>query len=123
MKRYNLFKEFSHVEEKDIVKYRQPVDTLPLSDDTELDQLIFAPDPVTGIPRSDLAVMMSKDIAPEVSQYIQDHLMRSHAVASSLGATEEDADLALISVRAPGQSIDDYVNGLRELVARGNKDS
>lgn len=77
----------------------------------EVVSLIFAPDPVTGIPRSDLGVIMSKDSAPEVAQYIRDNLLRG--VSSPSGA--DDPDFVLDSMRSRGESLDSYSERLREL--------
>lgn len=79
--------------------------------------LIFAPDPVSGIPRSDLAVMYSKDTAPEISQYVRDTLMQP--IAPSI--TDEngnpvfcpDADAALDTMRNKGESFVEYAERLR----------
>lgn len=79
----------------------------------EFTSLIFAPDPVTGIPRSDLAVIMSKDTAPEIAQYIQSHFQSP--LPSSPGV--DDPDVAIDGIKRPGESIDQYAERLRQIVS------
>lgn len=88
---------------------------MPISKDEELTRLIFAPDPQTGIPRSDLAVIMSKDAAPEIAQYIQEHLMQPLPDSVNAG---DDPDLALAGIKQRDVSFDEYANGLREIAAK-----
>lgn len=73
---------------------------------------IFAPDPVTGIPRSDLAIVMSKSTAPEIGQYIRDQLMRPVDTGSIYC---EDAQLALDMTMTKKDSFENYASRLREL--------
>lgn len=79
---------------------------------------IFAPDPSTGFPRSDLHLVLSKDSAPEVSQYVRDTLMRPLSSSSSV---VDDADVAIESVRLRNEDIITYGNRLREIVSRSSK--
>ena len=79
---------------------------------------IFAPDPVTGQPRSDCYYQMSKDKNPVISQYIQDVLMKSH---SNMSPQLETADDALLTVKTESVSLDDYKKQLHSLIAYDNK--
>lgn len=72
---------------------------------------IFAPDPVTGIPRCDLAIVMSKSSAPEIGQYIRDQLMRP----VDTGLSCDDAQLALDMTMTKKDSLDTYASRLKEL--------
>lgn len=72
---------------------------------------IFAPDPVTGIPRCDLAIVMSKSSAPEIGQYIRDQLMRP----IDNGVSTDDAQLALDMTMTKMDSFEAYAARLREL--------
>ena len=84
-----------------------------ISDGVNNDPLItqiFAPDPVTGIPSSDLGIILSKDSAPEVAQYIRDTLMKPH-----LSKGTEDGEFALESMRKSNESIEAYAARLKEL--------
>ena len=79
---------------------------------------IFAPDPVTGQPRSDCYYQMYKDKNPVISQYIQDVLMKSH---SNVSPQLENADDALLTVKTESVSLDDYKKQLYSLIAYDNK--
>lgn len=79
---------------------------------------IFAPDPVTGQPRSDCYYVLSKDKNPVISQYIQDVLMQSH---SNMSPQLETADDALLTVKTESVSLDDYKKQLHSLIAYDNK--
>lgn len=109
----NIVRKFPHYR-----RGKSVVSVVPLADkfsslekQDELVDYIFAPDPVTGVPRSDLAYIMSKDAAPEVSQFIRDTLLRPNPSAP----TTEDSDLALDSVKNRGESVEAYASRLREL--------
>ena len=82
-----------------------------IDDHDPLLDIIFAPDPLTGVPRSDLALIMSKDTSPEVSRFIQDTLMRPGDPLSSV----DDPDFALDACRQRGESDLAYADRLREL--------
>ena len=74
-------------------------------------KLIFAPDPQTGIPRSDLGLLLDKQTEPEVAAYIRENLARP--LLSSTGVP--DADTALEMARDYGESFEAYANRLRSL--------
>ena len=102
-KRIKRFNEFANIDESRLIPDKADVATvesmgLPL--DNVL-KLIYAPDPQTGIPRSDLAVMMSKDARPEVAQYIQSKLMSSQPDSVRAG----DADTALEFTKNHGETL------------------
>lgn len=78
----------------------------------ELLSLVFAPDPDTGYPRSDLATILSADSNPQLAQYIRDNLMRSLPD----GVSVPDADFAIASIPLKGESLVDYSNRLKSLV-------
>lgn len=79
----------------------------------QLSELLFAPDPNTGIPRSDIALVMSADTRPEIAQYIRDNLLRPDPYAK-LGS--ENADVALEMVQGKYESTEKYVERLTQLV-------
>lgn len=80
-------------------------------DDDDVLGTIFAPDPVTGIPRSDLSVVLSKSSAPEIGQYIRDQLMRP----VETGVSIDDAQLALDMTMTKKDSLESYASRLKEL--------
>lgn len=73
--------------------------------------LIYAPDPVTGIPRSDVALEYSSDVSDELHQYIRSVLQQPRQ-SSSAG---DDPDLALASIKDLRESNEEYFNRLREI--------
>lgn len=73
--------------------------------------LIFAPDPVTGNPSSDLA-LTTRTNSPELQRYIQSVL--HNPVPSSAGI--DDPDMALDMQKDPFESFEVYASRLREIV-------
>lgn len=73
--------------------------------------LIFAPDPVTGNPSSDLA-LTTRTNSPELQRYIQSVL--HNPVPSSPGI--DDPDMALDMQKDPFESFEVYASRLREIV-------
>lgn len=87
------------------------------SDMSPLMQQIFAPDPITGIPSSDLAFVLSKDAAPEVSQYIRDNLLRPIGSVSSC----DDADAALDMTKMRRETGVEYADRIRSYIENFNQ--
>ena len=83
--------------------YKNPEVSKVDRDKNELIETIFLPDPITGLPRSDLGLIMSKDTSPEVASYIQENLMR---VRTSSGT--DDPNEALSTVKTQQMSIREY---------------
>lgn len=87
---------------------------------------IFAPDPITGFPRSDLALMLSKDTAPEISQYIRDNIMTGAGTqTASFGSDDDAANMALEMTKTRYESVRAYSDRLRSIVEKSyeaNKD-
>lgn len=102
---------YAHI--KDDSRFDGSLQSLPQSpaENDDIVKLIFAPDPQTGIPRSDLGMLMAKQASPEVSKYIHDTLQKP--IDSSVGAP--DADTALSMAKEYGESFEDYANRLRAL--------
>lgn len=81
-------------------------------DPDSLEKVIFAPNPITGVPTSDVAVILANDSNPAVSQYIRDNLMRP--IQGEPGT--DDADLALASVKSDTESVEEYAERLKSEV-------
>lgn len=77
---------------------------------------IFAPDPVTLNPRSDLHFMFTSDSSPVVSEFIRSTLARP--VVS--GSVTDDPDNALESMQLRGESSQDYALRLSEFIEKLN---
>ena len=54
---------------------------------------IFAPDPITGKPRSDLHFIFSQDSNPIVQEYIKNTLCQSHGQESSFDNPDDALEL------------------------------
>lgn len=76
---------------------------------------IYAADPVTGIPRSDLQVIMSKDASLEVSQFIRDTLLQP---SSSPSVSTPDADFALEATKSRYESVYQYADKLKSIISK-----
>lgn len=69
--------------------------------------IIFAPNPVTGLPQSDIGIILSKDKNPEIANYIKENLLSSRSSSST-----DDVDEALATVKTPSMSMSVYKKGL-----------
>ena len=83
--------------------YKNPEVSTVDRDKNELLETIFLPDPITGLPRSDLGLIMSKDTSPEVAAYIQDNLMRARTSSGT-----DDPNEALSTVKTQQMSVREY---------------
>ena len=92
-------------------------DSDTIQDQPELIKVVFAPDPETGLPRSALATIMSKDSSPEVAQAVKDSLLQAH----SQRAGTANPDEAIISTKGRYQSDKDYQDGLVDFIYKENK--
>lgn len=113
-KNINRFPEYRFLPDSDVIPDRFDRE-LPEQDLTKDNILItiFAPDPFTGVPRSDLGIVMSKDANPEVADYIIKTLQRPLPGSPS----DNDPDFVLESIRQQGETFEAYANRLREIVA------
>lgn len=82
-----------------------------------LTAIIFANDPVTGIPQSDLAMIMAKDTSPEISQYIRDNLLKPLPTSESTDNPNE----AISFMRHKGEDLMSYSERLRTMVTESNE--
>lgn len=85
--------------------------------ESEIERQIFAPDPATGKPRSDLAIVLNEHTRPEVEAYVKQRLMRPLPTSPRT----DDIDLVLDSVKSSGESFEEYANRLRELCNSSDK--
>ena len=107
----NLFPHYSHITEENLVPVPK-FESVDIESQDPLISTIFAPDPDTGIPRSDLAVVMSRDTSPEISQFIRDTLMRPLPD----GVTSADSDAALEFVKGRSERLGQYAQRLYSIV-------
>lgn len=95
------------------------VDELPkeqprLKKRDEIQQLLFAPDPDTGWPLSSMAIVLGKNTAQEVKDYINNYLATSHPSREQFPAD----DLAFASIQGVRERREQYYERLR-LIASG----
>lgn len=74
---------------------------------------IFAPDPVTSMPRSDLHIALSGSLDPTTQEYIRRALQRP---IPETGVGHPDPDVVLDNARKHNESIDAYVQRLAKSV-------
>lgn len=73
---------------------------------------IFAPDPATGMPRSDLHIQLSGSLDPTTQEYIR----RSFAQPLPDSVGHEDPDVVLDGSRQYGENVDQYIERLQKMV-------
>lgn len=89
--------------------------------------MIFAPDPVTGLPQGDLSVFLGDKANPEIKMFIQNQLLHENSTSQSpLDLSDEvrnkfhslsDDDIALLS-RNYGESREEYADRLKLYFAK-----
>lgn len=95
----------------------------------ELFDLIFQPDPVTGVPQGDLAIYLGDNANPEIKAFIQTELMSERSDSSAVMPEEvtnkfkslSDDDIALFS-RNHSESSEEYADRLRLYFAKERAD-
>lgn len=106
---------FRGYSDKDIVEDRSKK-MLPREYDTqEVDPImreIFAPNPVTGKPQSDLHIIYSQNHNPMIAEYIKNTL----ANPMPEGARIDDPDAALEMTKSRLETVQEYAQRLQELV-------
>lgn len=101
-----------HLRDLPPVKFKQVFSNID-----DIQAQIFAPDPLTGVPRSDLYFALTRDTTPEIAQYIQEHLLSS--LPSSSRA--QNADDALFAMKSKSESIEAYAERIRNFVKEQNQ--
>lgn len=66
--------------------------------------VVFAPDPVTGLPNSDIAQFVNPSTSPEVSAYIKNRLM----IENPSSPRTSNSDDAFKSIPHIGESLTEY---------------
>lgn len=114
MNRIKLFKEYRNLPDdykKRVYDNESKVDILPNDPSVaELTAVVFAPDPVTGLPSSDIARIMASDTNPQVAQYIRDNLMSPNP---NYQPGVDDPDLALEFIPRDGENFEQFSSRLR----------
>lgn len=74
--------------------------------------IIYALDPVTGLPSGDFVLYLGKDTSPEVRQYIQSQLLTE--LPRGTGVPVEHSDILFDYMRQQNEPIRDYVARITE---------
>lgn len=82
----------------------------------ELMREIFAPDPITGNPSSDIRLMVHGE-NQELNEYIRTHLLNSVGQGSLLGLSDADGEAALDALPTLNDSNESYFKRLSELAS------
>lgn len=94
-----------------LLSHNDVVDPEYVAPDSDIDRIvkeIFAVDPVSGLPKGDLAYYLSPDGNPQVKLWLERNLLqpRAKSVGSSVeGVTD---DLLVEYARKQGESVSDY---------------
>lgn len=83
------------------------------SPDSQLLDMIYSVDPVTGLPSSDFTYFESSNASPEVRQFIQNQI---HSVRPPQNDCKLTDDERLVYGRAPDESPRQYLSRVRSLL-------
>lgn len=84
--------------------------------DNQLLDVIYAPDPFTGLPQSDIAVYLSDKVDPAIREFVASQLMQPNPDIK--GVSDEQSDILFDLIRQDGESVADYAVRVREIVAQ-----
>ena len=82
----------------------------------QLLDVIYAPDPFTGLPQSDIAVYLSDKVDPAIREFVASQLMTPNP--NPQGVDDANSDILYDLVRQDGESVSDYAVRVREMVAQ-----
>lgn len=99
------------------VEYRGMKPDFSQASSDDFERLVFAPDPATGNPCSNLAYMAKGD--DEVSRYIREHYLGNDSGTGTDGLVDStDADGAIELCPDLGESRENYLKRVTELIAK-----
>ena len=112
MRQINRFPEFAHLpDDYEKKSYDRTPEMMPLDPShAELQSVVYAPDPVTGLPTTDIVRIMSADCNPQVAQFIRDNLMSPNP---NYQPGVDDPDLALDLVPRDGEDFEQFSSRVR----------
>lgn len=85
----------------------------------QLLDVIYAPDPFTGLPQSDIAVYLSDKVDPAIREFVASQLMTPNP--NPQGVDDANSDILFDLVRQDSETVFDYAVRVRELVASDNE--
>ena len=99
-----------------------PEDQVPKLNSSKEDNvlnIIFAIDPVTGRPRSDLGTYLTDETNPLIREYIERQLRTDFTSSSSVNVPEGISDDDLVTLtRDRSETVDDYVKRVNDYCLR-----
>lgn len=112
----------SHREHIDLVNSLiEPVDKDSNQDDSDLYKVIFAPDPLTGIPQSDLSLLVKNKYSDDVRRFIDEKGFQQPIIESQRLSVDTDLSLVRDRRKQYGTERLDYINSLRSIALEGLK--
>ena len=84
--------------------------------ENQLLDVIYAPDPFTGLPQSDIAVYLSDKVDPAIREFVASQLMTPNP--NPKGVDDANSDILFDLVRQDGESVSDYAVRVREIVSQ-----
>lgn len=87
-------------------------------------KLVYAPDKRTGLPSSDISILVSDSVPSEVAQWVRTQLlnpMPDNSVSSVVQNTQMDDDTILALVRNVGEDDRAYIDRVDGLLREWNK--
>ena len=113
--------KYSFIKDEDSVNVHTIiVDDFQVKKDAVMD-VIFAPNPFTGYPSSDLSLLLSDKTRPEVQNYIKNYLCQP--VELPKGIDNPDITLDTLQTREMvGRRYDEYIAGLQKYISEAQAD-
>lgn len=114
MKANNYFSQFTGLIPQD-AEFCKPNNIPPIKSVDEKEKvfdLIYAPDPLTGLPQNALGVFLSENTSPVVRQFIEANMKMSESNPPlPEGVTDKDVEFC---VRHRNESLTDYVQRMNQ---------
>ena len=85
------------------------------SSDNQVLDVIYAPDPFTRLPQSDVAVYLSDKVDPAIREFVASQLLTPNP--NPQGVDDSNSDILFDLVRQDGESVADYAVRIRDIVA------
>lgn len=82
---------------------------------SQLCSVIFAPDPVTNLPKSDIAIYLDPNVDPAVRDFIKVNLMQE--IPSTEGVPDEFSDMLVDLIRGEDESVAAYAQRVDSMLA------
>lgn len=96
------------------------IEEVDIKNDSEnqLLDVIYAPDPFTRLPQSDVAVYLSDKVDPSIREFVASQLMTPNPEVK--GVDDVNSEILFDLVRQDGESTLDYANRINQIIASDN---